>query len=210
MPRPPHSPLLRAGALALLAAFTVALAPFARAMSVVPPTFAELVAESSSVVRGVVTAIHSEEFDSPQGRGVRTLVTLRVERALKGTPADTVTLSLLGGTVGKRTLRVVGMPAFRVGQREIVFVARNGEVMCPLIGAGHGRYHVVTDATTQREYVTRDNLVPLSSTDEVQLPLESTAVAARVKSASDALTLSAFESQIADTVSRGETLQQKP
>lgn len=195
---------------ALLVAFALFLTPVVRAMSVLPPTFAELVAKSTTVVRGEVTSIRSEEFDSPQGKGVRTLVTLRVERTLKGEPAETVTLSLLGGTVGKRTLRVVGMPAFSVGQRELVFVADNGTALCPLVGVGHGRYHVVTDAATQREYVTRDNLVPLSSTDEVALPLAATAAAARVKTAADGLTLSAFEAQITDALGRGDNVQQKP
>ncbi|MCX6955866.1 MAG: hypothetical protein NTV51_27295 [Verrucomicrobia bacterium] len=185
-------------------------APLVRAMSVVPPTFAELVAEATAVVRGEVTGVRTEEFDSPQGRGIRTLVTFRVERTLKGASADTLTLTFLGGTVGKRSLRIAGMPSFTAGQREIVFVARNGEVLCPLIGAGHGRYHVVTEPATQREYVTRDNLVPLSSTDQISLPLESTAVAARVTSAADALTLSAFEAQIVDALGRGESVQQKP
>jgi hypothetical protein len=195
---------------ALAVAFALFLAPSSRAMSVVPPTFAELVAEADTVVRGVVTSIRTEEFDSPQGRGVHTLVTLSVERALKGSPGESVTLTLLGGTVGKRTLKVVGMPRFEVGQRQIVFFAHNGSVLCPLIAAGHGRYHVKTDAATQRDYVTRDNLVPLSSTDEIPLPLESTAIAARVKSSADALTLSAFESQITDAVKGAEPVQQRP
>ncbi len=186
-------------------------------MSVVPPTFDELVAESDTVVRGTVTSVRAEEFDSPQGRGVRTLVTFRIERTLKSassTPsADTLTLSFLGGTVGQRTLRVVGMPTFSVGQRELVFVARNGTVMCPLIGAGHGRYHVVTDATTQREYLTRENLVPLTSTDEIALPLATGAAAdllARRVSSDQALTLAAFETRVLDAVSRTDSAVQRP
>lgn len=199
----------RALALAL-AVLSIVATPLARATSVIPPTFAELVAEAETVVRGVVTEVHAEEFDSPQGKGVRTLVTLRVERALKGTPGESVTLRILGGTVGKRTLKVVGLPQFQVGQRQIVFFANNGRVICPLIGAGHGRYHVMTDAATHREYVTRDNQVPLTSTDEIPLPLEGTAVAARVKSSADALTLTAFETQVVDALGRGETSQQRP
>lgn len=199
----------RALALALIVVSAVTI-PFARATSVIAPTFAELVAEAETVVRGVVTEIHAEEFDSPQGKGVRTLVTLRVERALKGAPGETVTLSILGGTVGKRTLKVVGLPQFQLGQRQIVFFANNGRVICPLIGAGYGRYHVKTDAATQRDYVVRDNQVPLTSTDEITLPLETTAVTARVKSSADALTLTAFESQVIDALGRGEATQQRP
>lgn len=184
---------------------TLALTPLARAMSIVPPTFDELVAESETVVRGTVTAVRAEEFESPQGRGVRTLVTFRVERTLKGSATGTLTLTLLGGNVGQRTLRIVGMPSFEVGRRQLVFVARNGQVICPLIGAGHGRYHVVTDTTTQREYLTRDNSVPLTSTDEIPLPLASAATAdllARRVTADQALSLAAFESRILDAVAR--------
>ena len=185
--------------LPLFFTFTLLLTPAAHALSVIAPTFPQLVAAADTIARGTVTAIRSEEFDSPQGRGVRTLVTLHLERTLKGTPAETVTLTLLGGTVGKRTLRVVGLPAFTVGQRQVVFFANNGSVLCPLVAAGHGRYHVLTDPTTQRDYVTRDNLAPLASTDEIALPLAAPAVAtltARLTAPADALTLAAFETQI--------------
>lgn len=198
----------------LLSCFLLSVfAPLTRAMSVVPPTFDELVSESETVVRGTVTAVRAEEFDSPQGRGVRTLVTLRVERTLKGAPADTITLTLLGGQVGQHSLRIAGMPTFDIGRRQLVFVARNGQVMCPLIGAGHGRYHVVTDASTQREYLTRDNSVPLTSTDEIALPLASAATAdllARRVTADQALSLAAFESRILDAVARATSVPQTP
>lgn len=193
------------------------LALTARAMSVVPPTFDELVAQADTVLRGTVTAVRAEEFDSPQGRGVRTLVTFRIERTLKSialaSPADTVTLTFLGGTVGARTLRVVGMPTFTVGQRELVFVARNGEVLCPLVGLAHGRYHIVTDATTAREYLTRDNSVPLTSTVEIAQPLASGATAdlvARRVSADQALTLAVFEDRILDAVARTSSTPARP
>ncbi len=186
------------------------IAPVSRATSVIPPTFTELVAEADTVLRGSVISVHSEEFDSADGKGVRTLVTFSVERALKGSPGETVTLSFLGGTVGKRNLKVVGMPRFEIGQRQIVFFANNGRVICPLIGMGYGRYHVVTEAATQREYVMRENNVPLTSVDQIPLSLEGTAIVARVTSTADALSLSAFESQITDALGRGDSSQQKP
>lgn len=199
--------------LSLLLAFFTFLPPTARATSVIAPTFAELVAESDTIIRGTVTAVRSEEFASAQGRGVHTFVTLQVERTLKGAPAATVTLRLLGGTVGKRNLRVVGLPTFTVGQRQLVFFANNGNTMCPLIASGHGRYHVVTDTATQRDYVTRDNHVPLTSTDEISLPLATSAVAttlSRLASPADALSLAAFETQITDRLGRGDATQQRP
>jgi hypothetical protein len=174
----------------------------AHAMTVVAPSFDELVGAAESAVRGVVTAVRSEEFDSPQGRGVRTLVTLRVERTLKGAPAAEVVLSLLGGRVGRRSLRVVGMPEFRVGDREIVFFSGNGRTLCPLISGGHGRYHVRTDPATQRAYLARDNGVPLASVADVALPLDGAALAARPSSPATALAPAEFEAQVVSTVAR--------
>ncbi len=212
-PSPPlsfSSPLILPLFLTLL---LLALPPATRATSIIPPSFAELVAESDTIARGTVTAIRSEAFESPQGRGIHTFVTFRIERTLKGTPADTITLRFLGGTVGPRTLRVVGTPTFTVGQRQLVFFARNGTTMCPLIGAGHGRYHVVTDTATQRDYVTRDNAVPLTSTDEIVLPLSAGPTAdllARRLTTDQALTLAAFETQIMDSIARAATTPQRP
>ena len=183
----------------LLAAF-LCLAVAARAMIVVPPTFSELVAEAETVVRGVVTEQRSEEFDSPQGRGIRTLVTLRVERVLKGKPTETITLTLLGGTVGRRTLRIDGMPTFRVGDRQLVFVAGNGRVFCPVVASGHGRFHVQRDATTGREFVARDNGRPLMSKEEIGTSLSTPQVGVRVTPGSIGIALADFESQITSAI----------
>ncbi|MBC7368044.1 MAG: hypothetical protein H7343_14730 [Undibacterium sp.] len=180
-----------------LAAALLLSAPAAQAMSVVPPTFPELVAEAESIVRGKVTALRSAYDETSPGRPIRTYVTFSVERTLKGTAptADSVTLVFLGGTVGSDSLEVAGMPKFNIGDREIVFVARNGHTFCPLIGAGHGRYRVLHDATTQRDYVARENRTPLESTTEVALPLEAPA-AARLKSAARALSPADFETSV--------------
>jgi hypothetical protein len=187
--------------LALAAALLLA-APAARAMSVVPPTFAELVAESESIVRGEVTAIRSAHDDTSPGRPIRTYVTFRVARTLKGPApaADSVTLVFLGGTVGADSLEVAGMPRFTVGDREIVFVARNGRTFCPLIAAGHGRYRVLRDAATQRDYIARENRLPLESTAEVALSLDAPAVVARLKSPDRALSPEAFEASVVAAV----------
>jgi len=186
----------------LFAAACFLAAGTARALSVLPPTMDELVTAADTVVRGVVTDVRTEEFESPQGRGIRTLVTLRVERALKGTPGETVTLSLLGGKVGRRTLSVIGMPQFQVGDRQIVFFADNGGTICPLIAGGHGRYHVRHDAASNRDFVARDNGVPLESTDEISVPLDAPAILARLKSPARALAPDDFETQIATTVAQ--------
>jgi hypothetical protein len=187
--------------LPVIAALLVVV-PTGRAMSVVPPTFPELVAEAESIVRGEVTAISCAYVDTPGGRPIKTFVTFRVQRTLKGTaPASgTVTLIFLGGTIGADSLEVAGMPKFQIGDREIVFVAGNGKTFCPLIAAGHGRYRVLHDNATQRDYIARENRTPLESTEEVVLPLEAPAAAARLKSISRALSPDAFEASVLQAV----------
>lgn len=172
----------------------VATATGAGATTIQPPSFPELVAEAEVVIRGVVTALRSETFESPQGTGIRTLVTLRVERMLKGAPVPEVQLVQLGGTVAGRTLRIAGVPQFRLGDRQIVFVAGNGRVFCPLVGLGHGRYGVQSGA--DGEYVVRDNGIALASVEQIALPLTSHAAVTRAQATAPALRLGDFENEI--------------
>jgi hypothetical protein len=184
----------------------LALLASASATSVLAPTFQELVAEADTIIRGTVTEVRSVSVDSPTGRPtLRTLVTLQVERALKGTPGASVTLTLPGGKVGRRTLEVDGMPRFKVGERTVVFFAHNGEVFCPVIGARHGRYAIRQDAATGADYIARDNGAPLTSLEEVVRPFVDTpdaaagvapAAAGSALAAGRALAPAAFEAAI--------------
>jgi hypothetical protein len=187
----------------VLACAAFASAAIGRAMSVIPPTFDELVAAADTVVRGVVTEVHAVTVATSQGEAIKTLVTLQVEKTLKGNPGATLTLSLLGGKVGRRNLKVEGMPTFAVGDREIVFVANNGRAMCPLIAGGHGRYHVRHDAASGRDYVARDNGAPVHSTDELAQPIERAATA--TAPSAEPLTPDAFETRITETLRSART-----
>jgi len=186
----------------------LSLVAAAHAMSVVAPTFDQLVQDATTVFRGTVTDVHSVTVDTPQGSAIRTLVTFQVERALKGSPQPQVTLSFLGGKVGHRNMHVLGMPTFAVGQREIVFVGAEGNSVCPLLAAGHGRYHVRHDVKTGHEYVARENNTPLTSTDDVAKPLEANTAAASTNSAT-ALTSDEFETRII-TATRGNSRRVQP
>lgn len=160
----------------LLALF---LAHGTAAMSVVPPSFPELVDEAEAIVRARVAAVESRKVPTPTGdQVIRTFVTLKIADRLKGDEVgDTVTLSFLGGQVGDETLRVAGMPRFHVGDEDFLFVVGNGRVLCPLVGASHGRYPVLADATTGRRYIARANHTPLRSPEDVGLPLVQTVAA---------------------------------
>ena len=173
------------------------------AMSVIAPTFDQLVAAADVVVRGVVTDVRCINVDTPQGVAIQTVVTLRVERGLKGNSGAEVTLHLLGGKMGARTLTVLGMPQFQVGQREIVFMGKDGQTICPVLAGGHGRYHVRHDASEDRDYVVRDNDAPLTSTDDIAQPLEQNTP--RVSALRRPMTPDEFEARIAAAVGHTPT-----
>lgn len=182
--------------LSLLVALVAGVA--ARATSVVPPSFAELVGGAEAIYRGTVTAVQPRLVAMPDGSSmIETFVTLAVERTLKGTAQTSVTLELTGGTLNGETVEVSGMPHFTVGARELVFVTGNGTQFCPLVRMMHGRYRVAKD-TAGRDYIARDNGRPLNDTSEVSLPMEeSSPVAASASDTSHALTPAAFEAAIA-------------
>lgn len=149
--------------------------PPLRATSVTPPTFAALVDRAGSAFRGEVVAQRAELVTRGADRAIFTYVTFRVVEVLKGAPPAVVTLEFLGGTVGELTLDVAGMPQFAVGRQEIVFVENAGPQICPLVAMSFGRYRIQRDAAGA-EFVARDNGAPLTSVDEIALPLTSPAV----------------------------------
>jgi hypothetical protein len=184
------------------------LLPLARGTSVIPPSFAELVGDADAIYRGRVAAVESRWVAQSDGQGnvIKTFVTLAVERVLKGGERATVTLEFLGGTVGTDSMSVSGMPTFKVGEREIVFVQKNGVQFCPLVALMHGRYRVLKDDVTAREHVARDDGLPLTAVAEVESPMvtlpepvrAATAASARAR----ALTPDAFEASIRSEVQR--------
>lgn len=184
------------------------LLPAARATSVIPPSFAELVGESDAIYRGRVTAVQARRVERADGEGsvIKTFVTFAVERVLKGPEQREVTLEFLGGTVGDETMTVSGMPKFSVGAREIVFVQKNGIQFCPLVALAHGRYRVLRDEATAREHIARDNGLPLTNVAEVELPITTLPDPVRAASAASAsaraLTPDAFEASITSEVQR--------
>lgn len=168
-------------------------------MSVTPPTFSELVGEAATVVRGRVTAIQSRKVLTPTGEAIKTFVTFTVDKALKGTPDRSVTLSFLGGQVGDERWEVAGMPEFQVGAEEFLFITPDARV-CPLVGAMHGRYRVVASEQSGRAFVARNDHAPLTRVGDVAQPFEPGT--ARTASAAESLSPEAFEQAIAAELAR--------
>lgn len=134
--------------------FTLAAAGAARSTTVIPPSFDQLVASAESVFVAEVIDLRSVWRDTRERRVIKTLVTFRVEDVWKGSAPVTTQLEFLGGTIDGVTLEVHGVPAFRLGQRDLLFV-ENGRrpMVSPLVGFMHGRMRIERDPATGADRV---------------------------------------------------------
>lgn len=123
---------------------TLVFAGVAGSTTVIPPTFDALVSDARTIFVGEVTDQRAYWVSTPQGRAIRTQVVFKVEDVWKGSAGAVTQLDFLGGTIGETSMEVVGMPAFRVGQRNVLFVATERAVS-PLVGFMHGRMRVERD-----------------------------------------------------------------
>jgi len=138
----------------------------ALATTVIPPSFDELVSRAQMIFQGSVTDVRSEWTGEGAQRHILSYVTLKVEDAIKGNPGSTVTLRMLGGTVGGETMEVTDAPKFKVGDRDILFVENNGTQFVPLVGIMHGRFRLKQDAAGQDAVFTNEGS-PLSDVSKL-------------------------------------------
>jgi hypothetical protein len=148
-------------------------------LSVVPPSFPQLVNAAEQVVQVEIKAVACRWDTTPTGQAViHTYVECQVQEVLKGTAGDRLILRFLGGQVGNDHMEIADMPAMEVGGVYVLFLAQNGQAFCPLVRAMHGSYRIVRDPQTGREHVTRHNGEALRSVDDVHQPLPMTRRAA--------------------------------
>lgn len=174
-----------------------------RATSVVAPDFPQLVNESDYIVRAVVKSVSSEWREFQGRRHIFTKVELDVIEVIAGKPPQPLVLEMLGGRVGDEEMTVVGAPKFKLGDEDVLFIQGNGKNISPLVGIMHGRYPVMKDKATGREYIARNNKVPLQDTAEVGLPVAEGAAAklqSQMKSPATALTPADFVQRIKKAV----------
>lgn len=135
----PNNRLLLAAALASSALLSAPAADASLARSV---DFDTKVAEAESVVLGKVTKTESR-WDASH-RWILTYSTLRVEKALKGTAGQELTLVTPGGQVGNIGQSTVGVPEFREGDENVVFV-KQSRVGPTVLYFDQGTYEVSRD-----------------------------------------------------------------
>ena len=159
------------------------MAGAALATTVIPPSFDDLVGRAEMIFQGTVTGVRSEWTGEGAQRHIMSYVTVKVEETIKGNPGASVTLQMLGGTVGAETMEVADAPKFKVGDRDILFVENNGTQFIPLVGIMHGRFRVKKDEAGRDAVFTNEGS-PLS--DVTQLGKnEAAASAGQATSAQD-------------------------
>lgn len=125
---------------------TLVFAGTAASTTVIPPTFDLLVSKAGTIFVGEVIDQRAYWVTTAHGRAIRTLVVFKVEDVWKGSVGAITQLDFLGGTIGETTMEVVGMPAFRAGQRSVLFVAAE-RAASPLVGFMYGRMRVERDGS---------------------------------------------------------------
>src|SRR5436189_4659179 len=138
----------------------------ALATTVIPPSFDDLVGRAEMIFQGTVTDVRSEWTGEGAQRHIMSYVTVKVEEAIKGNPGASVTLRMLGGTVGAETMEVSDAPKFKIGDRDILFVENNGSQFIPLVGIHHGRFRVERDEAG-REIVMTGERQPLADIEQL-------------------------------------------
>jgi hypothetical protein len=143
------------------------------ALSVIPPTFDELIQNADTVVRSEVVSTRCEWRGEGTNRRIVTMVRLRIERCLVGEAAQEIEIQMLGGKLDGKGLEVSGMPNFHTGDRDILFIRNNGKSFCPLVAVGHGRYLIVQSEKNASAFVARNNGEPLVKTADHGCPVMS-------------------------------------
>ncbi|HEX7706984.1 MAG TPA: hypothetical protein VF701_11060 [Thermoanaerobaculia bacterium] len=179
---------------ALLVFFVAALLPtMADATVLRPIEFDEKVGNAASIVVGRVIAQRSE-WDAGK-EWILTYSTLRIEKTLKGLPAQEITIVTPGGKVGSIVQEVIGVPRFQQGREHVVFV-RNSEAGPTVLHFQQGAYDVVTDARGVR---TIQPVTPSGVKMDTQRGMAVEFERPR--------SLDAFEAEVRETVKRREAIR---
>ena len=154
---------------------------WARATTVEPPSFDELVNQSDFVVRAVVKSVVAENRLMPSGsHTIFSKVELEVTEVIAGSAPTTVVLTVLGGTFEGRELAIEGAPKFTPGDDAIFFVQGNGKQIYPLVRMMFGLYPVMKEGSTGREYMMRSDGEPLVDVSQVSREMPASSSSAQL------------------------------
>ena len=101
----------------------------------------QMISDAELIVRGEVAEVEARWSDD--GATIYTYVTLSGVTVIHGQLFGPLTLRFEGGEIGDQRLEVDGMPTFRKGEEEILFVRANQVAASPVVGLFQGRFKVV-------------------------------------------------------------------
>jgi hypothetical protein len=153
--------------------------------------FEEKVENAASIVVGKLVSQQSRWDDAK--RNILTYSTFRIEKTLKGDPAQEVTIVTPGGTVGTTAQEFIGVPRFRDGEEHVLFV-RQAQAGPTVAFLEQGDYRVEKGDRGDRM------VTPAVSSSVLVDTGRGTAVAPEQPQ-----TLRDFESAVRDSIRRRET-----
>ncbi len=108
-------------------------------------TFKQLAVQSEMVFDGEVIAVESSW--NAARTSIATVVDFRINQIVSGSyPAETLTLSFMGGVVGETTMYVEAMQYPELGERGVYFVeSTTVKMVNPLLGWSQGHFKVEKD-----------------------------------------------------------------
>ena len=138
-----------------------ALAATASATVIVPADVGELARDAVAIVRGRVVALNARWTDDH--RSIDTIVTLEVERYLKGSFGPTLQFRVPGGELGRFRSVVVGAPEFAVDEHVVIFLGARGPSVPYIVGFSQGVFRVVPSADQAGLVVTPPPVFPATA-----------------------------------------------
>lgn len=179
----------RLNILALFASAAVTLlAPLtARATLMEAASFDQKVEAADAIVVGTCVKTHSER--DPNGRGILTYSTFRVSKALKGQQVPELTIVTPGGQVGNIRQETIGVPTFREGQENVIFV-RGSAAGPTVLFFDQGAYDVVAEGGEKVVKPVPSGAVKIDTQRGVAVAAE------------EPLPMARFESQVRETSKR--------
>jgi hypothetical protein len=121
--------------------------PAARATLATAATFDQKVENAATIIVGKCVKTESK-FD-PSGRWILTYSTFEVEQTMKGIVLPQVTIVMPGGQVGSIHQDTIGIPAFREGSENVLFV-KNTRLGPTVLYFDQGAYDVARDEHGER------------------------------------------------------------
>lgn len=106
-------------------------------------TFDEMVAKSTSIVRGRITLASVQQH----GAIYYSHYTVQVAEQFKGPAATSIDVVLPGGTIGRTHQTFSGVPTFAANSEQVLFLWKSKSGLTHIIGLSQGVLQVSTDAS---------------------------------------------------------------